>query len=364
MKVVCDRSALVESLALVSGVVVSRTPKPVLRCVEIIADDQGLTLCATDMEVAVRVASPRVEVTQAGKILIPADTLSQIVRESIDPTLTIESDGQAVHIRGQDSHFKVFGYSTEDFPDVPTFQGDADFEIQAGEFRRMISQTIFAAARENSRYAINGVLVEREASQLTVVSTDGRRLALAKGQCQAEQGGSLAIVPTKGLQLFMKIFNDPEQVVSVQFKDNQVLFSSQGAFLVSNLVEGNFPPYADVIPRDSSIRATISKDILMSAVRRAALLTNEESKGVRFGFSDQGLTLKSRAPEMGESEIKVTLTGFEGEAIEIGFNPQYVTDALKVVQGDEVHIDFKAPSKPSVMHTGEEFLYVIMPVNL
>ena len=207
-------------------------------------------------------------------------------------------------------------------------------------------------------------MVEREGDALTVVATDGRRLALAKGRCEAAEGGGLAIVPTKGLQLFMKMFSEGDEQISVQFKDNQVLFEGGGAFLASNLVEGNFPPYADVIPRDSSIRATINKQVMMSAVRRAALLTNEESKGVKFGFSDDGLTLKSRAPEMGEAEIKVELAEFDGEAIEIGFNPQYVTDALKVVQGDEVHLDFKAESKPCVMHTGEEFLYVIMPVNL
>ena len=147
MKVVCDRSALVEGLGLVSGVVVSRTPKPVLRCVEVTADEHGLTLCATDMEVAVRVTSGRVEVTEEGTVLIPADTFSQIVKESVDPTLTIESDGEAVHIRGEDSHFKIFGYAATEFPGIPKFEGEADFKIEAGEFRRMISQTIFAAAR-------------------------------------------------------------------------------------------------------------------------------------------------------------------------------------------------------------------------
>ncbi|MDX1682359.1 MAG: DNA polymerase III subunit beta, partial [Phycisphaeraceae bacterium] len=127
MKIVCDRSALVESLNLVSGVVASRTPKPVLTCVQVKAEDDRVTLGATDLEVAVSLSTPRVEVEEAGEALILADKLNQIVRESVDPTLTIETEGETAHVRGQDSHFKVFGYPTGEFPSLPAFEGDADF---------------------------------------------------------------------------------------------------------------------------------------------------------------------------------------------------------------------------------------------
>lgn len=365
MKVICDRGALVELLNLVGGVIVTRTPKPVLTCVKLTAADSTLTLSATDLEVSVRVNTARVEVQEPGEALIPADKFSQIVRESVDPTLTITVAQDVAEIRGQDSRFKLNGYPAGDFPPVPDFGGEADFQVGAGDIHKLISQTIFATARENSRYAINGVLVEREGNKLSVVATDGRRLAMAKGSCKAAKGDNRsAIVPTKALNMILRLFTDPEEPVKVRIADNQVLFASENAVLVSNLVEGNFPPYKDVIPRDGDKKATLGTDALASATRRAALLTNEESKGVRLAFKTDGLTLSSQAPEMGEAEIHVGMQSYAGEPIDIGFNPQFILDALKVVDAEQVTFEFKAPNKPGVIRTGPDFLYVIMPVNL
>jgi DNA polymerase III subunit beta len=369
MKVICDRGALVEMLNLVSGVIVTRTPKPVLTCVKLEAEGSTLTLSATDMEIALRVSSSKVDVQEPGEALIPADKFNQIVRESVDPTITFTREEDTAHIRGQDSHFKVFGYRPADFPPIPHFSGEADFEVSAADLHKLISQTIFATARENTRYAINGVLLEREGNKLNVVATDGRRLALAKGLCKpgkadGEARRHHAIVPTKALSMLLKLFDDPEQVVKVRVADNQIMFASDDAFLSSNLVEGAFPPYRDVIPRDGDKRATLATDTFASAIRRAAVLTNEESKGVRLSFAKEGLTLSSRAPEMGEAEVNADLPRYEGEAIDIGFNPFFVLDALKVVQSGEVTLEMKAPNKPGVLLTGDDFLYVIMPVNL
>ncbi len=367
MKLICDRGTLVEAFNLVSGVIVSRTPKPVLTCVKLTADDasRSLTLAATDMEVAVRLTTSKVEIQQAGEALVPAEKLASIVRESIDPTLTLETEEQAVHVRGQDSHFKVYGYPVDDFPPVPEFEGEADFQIDAADLGRLVHQTIYATARENSRYAINGVLLERDGNKLVVVATDGHRLAVAKGDCKArEKDARSAIVPTKALNMLLRLLGDGEQTIRVKLADNQILFATESAVLCSNLVEGNFPPYKDVVPRDSDRKATLHTDTLASAVRRTALLTNEESKGVKLSFASDGLKLSSRAPEMGEAEINVDLPKYEGEPLEIGFNPAYILDALKVVDADQVQFEMRAANKPGVLRTGPNFLYVIMPVNL
>jgi DNA polymerase-3 subunit beta len=368
MKVICDRGALVESLSLVGGVVASRTPKPVLTCVKLTAsaDEASLTLAGTDLEVAVRLSTPRVEVQEGGEALIPADKLSQIVRESTDPTLTLETDGDVAHITGQDSKFRIFGYSASEFPPAPEFEGEPDFEISAAELHRLVAMTIFATARETSRYAINGVLFEREKNKLAVVATDGHRLALARGQCEAKTDDEArpAIVPTKALNLLLKLFDDAEQSVKVKVVENQILFASDQAVLSSNLIESKFPPYQDVIPKDGDKKATLSTDGFISAMRRAALLTTEESKGVKLAFSDEGLTLSSRAPEMGEAEINLPVSEYQGEAVEIGFNPHYVLDALKVIDSEEVKVEMKAGNKPGLLRTGQNFLYVVMPINL
>ena len=367
MKVTADRGSLVDLLNLVSGVIVSRTPKPALTCVHMSAADGVLTLVGTDLEAAVRVSSNKVEITSEGQALIPADKFSQIIRESVDPTLDIEVDNDAAEIRGADSRFKVYGYPVDDFPSVSEFAGDADFEIAAADLHRLIAQTIFATARENSRYAINGVLLERDGNKLTVVATDGRRLAMSKGNCKPANSDApkvAAIVPTKALNLILRLFDNADQTVRVKIADNQILFATDDALLTSNLVEGNFPPYKDVIPKDCDKKATLHTDTLASGVRRAGLLTNEESKGVRFGFSSDGLVLASRAPEMGEAEVNVEIPKYDGDAIDIGFNPAYILDALKVVDNSEVSIELKAGNKPGILRTGPEFLYVIMPVNL
>ncbi len=365
MKVICDRGALVESLGLVAGVVLARTPKPVLTCVKLTAGADGLVLEATDTEVSVRLSTPRVEVSEPGEALIPADKLQQITRESIDPTLTLHTEQDVAHIVGQDSKFKIFGHPPTDFPATTAFPGEPDFTINAGDLHRLVAQTLFATARENSRYAINGVLVERIGNKLAVVATDGHRLALAKGTCKATNDETRsAIVPTKALNLLLRLFDDAEQTVQVKVADNQIFFKTDDAVLVSNLVEGNFPPYSDVIPKDGDKKATIATDLFISAVRRAALLTNEESKGVRMAFTAEGLTLSSRAPEMGEAEIHVPMPEYTGDAVEIGFNPAYLLDALKVIDESQVHLELKGSNKPGVLRTGPNFLYVVMPVNL
>jgi DNA polymerase-3 subunit beta len=162
----------------------------------------------------------------------------------------------------------------------------------------------------------------------------------------------------------MRLFDDAEQTVKVKIADNQVHFATDGSTLTSNLVEGNFPPYQDVIPKDQDRKATLSTDTMISAVRRVALLTSEESKGVRMAFGPDGLTMSSRAPEMGEAEVKVDVPDYTGEPIEIGFNPTYLLDALKVIEDEQVTLEFKAGNKPGLLRTGPDFLYVVMPVNL
>jgi len=366
MKVICDRGGLVESLNLVSGVVVARTPKPVLRCVKLKAQEGLMVLAATDLEVSVAVTTPRVEVTEAGETLVPCDKLLQIVRESVDPTLDLQVEQDVAHIRGPDSHFEIYGQPAADFPPEPQFTGEPDFQIQAGLFARLISQTAFAAARETSRYAMNGVLIDREGKTLTVVATDGRRLALARGDCDAgsDSARQSAIVPTKALNLLQRLCTDEEQLVKVRIAENQIVFATEQMVLASNLVEGNFPPYEDVIPKDGDRKATIGTEVFGRAVRRAALLTDEESKGVRIAFSSEGVKLTSRAPDVGHAEIEAPVVGFEGEPMEIGFNPQFILDALKVVDVEQVVLALKAPNKPGLLKGGPDFFYVIMPVNL
>ncbi len=386
MKVICDRGALAEAIGLVSSVVAARTPRPQLRCVKLTAETIGksgrLTLAATDAEISIELRLEMVSVEADGSCLVPADKLSQIVRnQDTDPTLTIEADGDITHVKGVDAHYQLRGFPADEFPDIPgpedAAKAKGGFTHRAGEIDELIRKTVFATARENSRYAINGVLIRRDGKQLEFVATDGRRLALAKATLEDAEGEQVSVIAAaKALQMLQRLIADDDEPISVAVSDNKVVFAiglAAGgpaedcrAVLAANLVEGTFPPYDDVIPKDQDIKVGFDRDVLASAVRRAALLTNEESRGVRMAFTgaDKKLELSSRVPEMGEARIGVELASFDGTDIEIGFNPAFLTDALKVIDQPDVVFELKAPNKPGLLKAGPAFTYVVMPVNL
>jgi DNA polymerase-3 subunit beta len=380
-----------DAINLVSGAVAQRSPRPQLQCVKITASKSNgageVTLSATDAEIALRISLSQVDVHKPGEALIPADKLKQIVSaEDGEPTLTLELDGDALHIKGQDAHFKVFGYPANDFPPVPDFQamvsgtGDtpkakAFITHPSGSLATLVTRTLFATARESSRYAINGVLLKRDGKRLEMVATDGRRLALARANLTAtdkDAKGMSCIVPSKALNMLLRLISSHDEPVQIAVTDAQILFSfgtaaSPGrAVLVSNLVDGSFPPYEDVIPKDQDKKVTFDRDVLASAVKRAALLTNEESRGVRLFFSgkDKQLELTSRAPEMGEATVRVNLAEYTGDDLEIGFNPLFILDALKVLDDNQVIMELKGPGKPGLVRSGTDFVYVVMPVSL
>jgi len=388
MKVICERAALLEAVNQVSGVVASRSPRPQLTCIKLSASksENGaeLTLSGTDAEIALTVRIGRVDVVEEGSALIPADKLRQIISaEDNESTLTLETTGETTKIRGEDALFSLHGFDPADFPALADYKSIAEgstaaaaakslFATGAGILDSLISRTLFAAARENSRYAINGVLMVREGKKLEMVATDGRRLAKSAVTISGDGDGSQCIIPSKALSMIQKLAADQDEPVHIAITDNQAVFAfgdepaDSRAVLTTNLVEGTFPPYEDVIPRDLDIKVTFNRDTLASAVKRAALLTNEESRGVRLAFTGEknSLELSSRAPEMGEANITVELASYDGNDIEIGFNPSFITDALKVIHDPEIMIELKAPNKPGLFKAGNDFLYVVMPVNL
>jgi DNA polymerase-3 subunit beta len=366
LKALCERDPLVEAMSLVTGVVATRTPTPALQCVRITGQNGHLKLAATDTEVSLTLTIDRVDLQQDGDILIPADKFSQIARSCDDATITIASDSESLLVRSSDSRFKVFGFPITEAPDIPNFDSDdPDFTIDAAQFRELMEKTVFAAASDHSRYAINGVLLDRTGKTLRLVATNGHRLALASGVCDGDKEDQQCIIPTKAMVLLRRLLQD-EGVVSV---NGRVIFhiddgANTTATLSSNLVEGTFPPFEDVIPKDLDQKVSINTDVLSRAVRRAHLMTNEESRGVRLIFDGDKLVITSRAPETGEAEVEVPISGFTGERMEIGFNPVYIIDALKVVGTDEIVMELKRSDKPGLIKSGNNFVYVVMPVNL
>jgi len=369
MKVNCDQSALSEALGIVSGVVARRTPTPVLMCVRLTASDGRLSMSATDTEASLRHVMDEVQVEKPGDVLIPATKFLQIIRACDAPTVTLKTSGHAMQIVSGDSKFKLNGFDPAEAPDIPEFDSSAvDCTITGGTLASMVSRSLFAAADEHSRYAINGVLFDRHENKLRFVATDGRRLAVAAGECTGGSGERTCIIPSKALGLVRQLVRSQDATVSIAIDDHHVTFhvdeTTGPSTLTSTLVEGKFPPFEDVIPKDQDKRCTIDREVLRHAIGQAALLTSEESRSVRMRFENEHLTLTSHEPEMGEAVIQLPLTDWEGDELEINFNPNLLGDALKVIDSKQVLLEFKSSNKPGVLRTGREFTYVLVPLNL
>ncbi len=370
MKVQFNRVALTEALGLVASVVPNRTPKPVLRCVRIMAQDQDVHVCATNLEVGLNHLLAEAKIDTPGQAVLDADKLTAIVRESVDDVITLDVDGNTCDIKGSDSHFTIYGQDPDQFPAVPSFDGQVDFEVPLTALQAGIKQSLFATAKESSRYAINGVLWEIKGKKLSLVATDGRRLARTRVSLLTAPSDDIAsqkiIVPAKTMALLERLTSHQEkdkEILAVRLVGNQVLFSASHVVISSNLVEGSFPKYEDIIPKDYDKKLTLVTETVLSAVRRASLLASEESKGIKLCIEKSGLVFTGRAPEAGAAEVRVPID-YTGEPISIGFNPQFMSDALRVIGAETFDLDLGQADRPGLIKSGADFLYVLMPINL
>ena len=367
MKVNFNRAALLEALNLLTSVVPSRTPKPILRCVRITAAEKQVNMCATDLEVGINYLVSEVEVEEEGEVVIPADRLAAIVRESVDEVLTVRSEDGTCEILGCDSHFTIYGHELGQYPSVPGFDGKADIEINLPTLQEGIEHCLFATAKESTRYALNGVLWETKGKKLYLVATDGRRLArtivnLASAPTEKITNAKM-IVPAKTMGLLDKIGGSDKDTVFVELSDNQIIISCSNVVISSNLVEGNFPKYEDIIPTDYDKKLVLSTESVMSAVRRSALLTSEESRGIKLSIRRDKIVFSCRAPETGDAQIDMAVN-YKGEDIDIGFNPQFFLDVLRVITTPEFDLELGQLDRPGLIKSGKDFLYVLMPINL
>ena len=367
MKVNFNRAALNEAMGLLTSVVPGRTPKPILRCVQINASEKEVRICATDLEVGINYLISEVQVEEAGEVVIPADRLAAIVRESVDEVLLLELEDGNCRIKGADSNFTIYSQEAGQYPTVPIFGEGADIEILLGNLQGGIEQCLFATAKESTRYALNGALWEIKGKKLSLVATDGRRLARSRVNLASSPGEQISkakiIVPGKTMNLLEKIGGGEKEVVSVKLVDNQILISCANIVISSNLVEGAFPKYEDIIPTDYDRKLTLSTEATLSADRRSALLTSEESRGIRLSIGKGVVVFSGSSPETGDARIDMPVE-YKGAPVEIGFNPQFLIDVLRVIKTPEFEMELGEQDRPGLIKSGANFLYVLMPINL
>ncbi len=367
MKVRCHREGLLSAFQLASVAVPGRDVKPILANIKTIADKDHCTLMATDLELGIRLEVRGVDVAEEGEALLPAGKTLSILRESTDESLVIEANPDSCVVRGEHNEFEMGGEDAHEFPDVPVFAGAAYHELTAGKLREMIRRTIFAAATENPRYAVTGVLWELEGEKARLVATDGRRLALAEGDAVAHGGhdtkGHTPVVPTKAMQLLERNLQDDEELVRVALQSNEALFKTERAMIYSRLVEGRYPPYREVFPKKQTVKIALAVGAFYAAVRQAAIMTDEDSKKVQFSFAKKKLTMQAHGMKSGRSKVELPLD-YDGKSIDIGFDPKFLTDMLRVLGDDDpLTVELVDGNTVALFRSGDRYSYIVMPLT-
>lgn len=367
MKINCQREKLLAAFQTVSAVVPSRSPKPILQNVKIEADQERVVLMATDLEVGVRVEVGGIEVAEAGSAILPSSRFASILREVTDEKLELESEARGIEVRGERSQFKLPGEDPREFPEIAAFEEANYHEVPARLLRELIHRTVFATDPESTRYALGGVLLEMTENTIIAVGTDGRRLAKMQGPAlsvgEHETGDGISIVPTKAMQLIERAISPDDAEIRIAARGNDILVRSERTMIYSRLVEGRFPKWRDVVPkRSEAIKLDLPIGPLNAAVRQAAILTNEESRGVDFAFGEGTITLSSLSPELGQSRIELPIA-YDGKPIVVTLDPRYFNDFLRVLDPDKTFtLEIQDAESAVVCTTDDGYAYVIMPL--
>ncbi len=363
MKVTADRRALHAAFQHVGGIITSTIARPIYQNVKFEALGDSVYLSATDLEVGLRLKVDKVQVEEEGCVLLPEGRITPLLGATLDESVSLEGDETAVTLRSSDGRFRILSEDAADFADIPALSGEAVLEIDPEVLRWMVQRTTFATADEKGRFALNGVLIAvGEDGTFEMVAADGSRLAQAKRKADNPAGRSIeCILMKKGIEQAAQLGMLSEQPLRVEVTDTQFLAENDVGRTVSQLVEGQFPNFREVVPRDCKTRADVPTKPLLNAVRRAAFLTSEQTRAVDFTFSKGLLVLSSQSPDLGEAEVRVPVD-YEGEEAAIAFNPRYLEQVLQVVERETVRVEFNDRRSPCLVRAGVDYLYVLSPV--
>ena len=366
MKFTITREQLQEGLTAVAAAVPTKTTLPVLSNVLLEATKQGLRLSGTDLDIAVG-TSVAADVDAEGAVTLPAKKLVDIARELPSAPIRITAVGeQRVSIECGRSRFKLLGLPREEFPSFPAVKFDGAWKAAAGVVQKLVSHVAFAASTEESRPILNGVLWELRPDRMRMVATNGHRLA--KMDVPAS-GGSTAdlIVPPKALEQIRRLFTADAEVM-VARSDNHIGFRAAGKVVFSRLIEGPYPNYEQVIPRENDKAATVDKAAMSSALRRMSVVASDQTHRIRLALSGGTAKFSVQTPDLGEAQDELAVT-YEGEPLEIGFNATYLLEILKYMPTDEVRFTFKAPERAATIepvgwNDPASYMCLVMPLRL
>ena len=363
MKIAVTKEALLEGLQRIQNVVSTRPTLPVLTNALLEADENGLRLTTTDLEVGIRCRiDARVE--RPGAITLPARKLVSIIRELPNSEIVIEVDAKnAASIRCGASFFKIFGLPREEYPPFPIFNEPQSLSIKQSELKDGLRKTSYAISGDEARYVLNGILFSLADNKLTLVATDGRRMALFDSDLEFPQSHERDfILPTKAVTELQRLLSEEGEVV-ISTSENLVSFELNGAQLVSKLVEGTYPNYRQVIPGEATERVTLEREALYNCVRRVSLLSTDKTSSVRLALTKNNLDISANTPDVGEAKESMSIP-YRGRDLTIAFNPEFLMDPLRNLPNDEIFLELIDEMSPGVIKIPTPFLYVIMPMRV
>jgi len=373
MKFKINRDHFANGLAQVLNVVGSKATMPILSNVLIEAEKDQISLTTTNLDLGIR-CKIKAEVKETGSVTLPVKRLAGIVRELPNVDVTVDgSPNHQVKLTSGGSNFRIMGIGKEEFPPLPEFGDEKAYTLEQGELTAMLKSVAYAQSTDETRYILNGVYFNFKDAKLSLVATDGRRLALISKEMDvpAESAGAI-ILPAKTVGELLRLLDKGEKV-KINFNDRRAAFQIatdkdtsgliDNVYLYSKVVEGNYPNYNQVVPKETHQRIKLERELFLQCVHRAALVCSEKSNSVKIKLTSNLLEITAQSPDFGEAHESMAI-GYSGPELQVAFNPVFIMDPLRALTKDEIFFELKDEVSPGVFKTLDSFLCVIMPVRL
>ena len=364
MKLTCNREDAIQSLMPLQGVLSSKSMLPILSHLCLEADKDGIRIIGSDLDMWISSYLPG-QVSEEGATTVPGRRFSNLIRELPGEEIALETDeSNKTKITCLRSKVKMMGMSREEFPARPDLGKTIEITVSQKDFKRLIRMTAYAISQDETRYVLSGLNLILAGGKITAVATDGRRLSLA--YCEVDlppDTNQQAILPAKIVHELSRVLGD-EGDLKIKVGSNQAAFELGRLSITSRLISGKFPNYEQVIPKESKEKIKLPRLELLAITRRAKLSTSEKSNSIKFNFKPGVLEVTSFTPEVGDSQEELNIE-YQGDPLEIAFNPQYVIDVLKAAEEEEeVLMELLDSNSPGVIRIDESFTCIIMPMKL
>jgi DNA polymerase-3 subunit beta len=364
MKFKAKKETLLENIQKVQNVITTKAALPILSNILMETQPDGLKLTATDLDIGISCLVP-VDIQEPGIISVPAKRFGDIIRDLPEEDITISTKkNNLVVIETGICQFKIMGLPGEEFPKLPEFKDKEVVKLEQGALKEMLSLTSFAVSFDETRYILNGILFKIHKHNLTLVATDGKRLAIIEKKLKQDIEKDITIIiPIKTIQeLSRNLEGEDGSELSLILGQNQALFDLGAVVIISRLIEGEFPDYQQVIPPSPEQKAKIEREQFLAAVKRAALLSTPDYQAVKLELFKEKLVISKSTPDIGESREEIPVE-YKGKEIAIGFNPNYLIDVLKNLSDDKIEFELMDGEKPGVIRR-DGYTYIVLPMRL